>query len=40
MGGLLVFLRRFRIASSFLVKTEVLCVVSEGGVEEEDDMVA
>ncbi len=31
MGGLLVFLRSFRTASSFLEKTEVLCVVYEGG---------
>ena len=41
MGGSLVFLVEFRSVSSFLEKTEVLCAVSEGGVEEkEDDMAA
>lgn len=40
VGNSLVFLVEIRSASSFLEKTEVLCVVSEGGVEQkEDDMV-
>ena len=43
MGGSLVFLVGIRTASWLLEKTEVLCRVSEGGVEEkekEDDVVA
>ena len=41
MEGFFVHLVGFRSVSSFLEKTEVLCVVSEGGLEEkEDDMAA